>query len=85
MGKFNTQKLFKLVRLGALALPAATTVMQPISNEAKMKQLSLDYFGVNPDDGSFKFSRLAKGWMPYAASIGVTYGIPKLAGLLRGL
>lgn len=84
-GGFNQAKLFKLVRLGALGLPAAVTVMSTQSNEQKMKQLSLDYFGVNPDDGSFKLSRLSKGWMPFVAANLVTYGIPKLNGLLRGL
>lgn len=79
----NTQKIFKFVRLGALALPAVAIALQPTTMQEKIKQGSLAYFGFNPDDGSFKLERLARGWMPFAAATGVTYGIPKLAGMLR--
>ena len=82
---FNTQKIFKYVRLAALAMPAAGTLMQPTSTQEKLKGISLDYFGINPDDGSFKLERLAKGWMPFLAANVVTHGIPKVTGILRSL
>ena len=86
MGKsgFNQQKIFKYVRLAALALPAADIALSGQSTETKIARAKKDYFGVDAN-GNFNLAYLAKGWLPFAASIGVTYGIPKLAGILRGL
>ena len=83
-GGFNTQKLFKLIRLGALVLPAAGIAMSGVSTQEKLNYLRSAYFGVR-GDGTFHLEDLARGWLPYLASIGVTYGIPKVAGLIRGL
>lgn len=84
-GGFSTQKLFKVVRLAAIALPAATTLMSNNTNSVKMAKLSKDYTGYDPRDGSWEFGRLAGGYAPYLGAILATYGIPKLAGLIRGL
>lgn len=81
---FNTQKIFKYVRIGALLLPAVTTVLGPGTGGQKLNKLKSDYFGVW-SDGSFHLESMAKGWLPFLASIGVTYGIPKIAGIIRGL
>lgn len=83
-GGFNTQKLFKFVRLGALVIPGATIAMSTATPSDKMKRITAAYTGVR-SDGSFHFEDLKRGWLPYLASIGVTYGIPKLAGIIRGL
>jgi len=87
MGKkngFNTQKIFKYVRMGALALPAATTLMSDMSVPNKINTLKADYFGID-SLGNFSLQRLAKGWLPFAVATGVTYGVPKLASIIRRL
>ena len=85
VGGFNTQKIFKLIRIGALLVPAASIASQPVSGTEKIEQGVRAYFGWSIRHGNFSWGRLAAGWMPYLASIGVTYGIPKIAGLIRGL
>lgn len=79
---FNTQKIFKYVRIGALALPAAQTIMSTASVPQKINQLKSDYFGVDPA-GNFSLQRAAKGWIPFLFASAVTYGIPKLMGMIR--
>ena len=84
-GGFNTQKIYKLIRMAAIALPAAAIVMGPGTGEQKLKTGVLQYFGYDMNSGTFRWEDLAKGWTPAVAAIAVTYGIPKLAGLIRGL
>ena len=83
MGKNTTARLFKLVRLGALAAPAISYAMGGGSGEDKVKSIMHAYTGYR--DGKFDFHKLAIGWGPYLGAIVVTYGIPKLAGLIRRL
>lgn len=83
-GGFNTQKLFKFVRMGALLMPAAQIATSSLSNEEKWKQARSAYFGVR-SDGTVHLEDLKRGWLPYLMSIGVTYGIPKIAGIIRSL
>lgn len=81
-GGFNTQKIFKYMRIGALALPAATTLMSTASVPQKINQLKSDYFGIDAN-GNFSLNRAAKGWMPFIAATVLTYGVPKLASMIR--
>lgn len=87
MGKstFNMNKIYGLTRKAAIVLPAAITILGPGTPQQKGKQLSLDYFGVNPDDGSFKWERLQRGWMPGIAAQVVTRVIPAVGKLIRSL
>lgn len=82
-GGFNTQKLFKWVRIGALVLPAAQTILGPLPVAQKINWLKNDYFGIDAN-GVFHLNQLARGWLPYAAASVITYGIPKLISILRG-
>ena len=75
----------KYIRLAALAAPAVGEALSATSPQDKFQRAIMHYTGYYPGDGSFEFSRLAKGWGPYAAAVAVTYGIPKLAGIIRGL
>lgn len=86
MGKsgFNTQKIFKYLRIGALALPAAQTIMSTAPLPQKINQLKSDYFGVDAQ-GNFSLQRLGKGWIPFLAATAVTYGVPKIASIIRRL
>ena len=82
---FNTQKIFKYVRIGALAAPAIGRAMRPVSNEQKVRDIVVAYFGYDMNTNTFKLGALKEGWGPYLASVAVTYGIPKIAGIIRGL
>lgn len=82
---FNSQKIMKYIRLAALGLPAAGVAMDSgLSGQEKLRVGLQKYTGVDMRTGQFHLSSLAEGWLPYLASIGVTYGIPKIAGLIRG-
>ncbi|GAG98962.1 unnamed protein product, partial [marine sediment metagenome] len=83
---FSLSKIFKFVRLGALAMPAAQILMEPGADMAKKgRNLQRAYFGVEPTTGKFDFNMLARGWMPFIGATLITYGIPKITGLLRSL
>ena len=83
-GGFNSQKIMKYVRLAALVGPGAQAVMQYGAKDGAVHAL-LRYTGFDMRTGQFNGSALASGWGPYLASVAVTYGIPKLAGMIRGL
>ena len=87
MGKsgFNTQKIMKYLRLAALAGPGAHAVLTYGANKDGLTHALLRYTGFDMRTGQFNGAALASGWMPYLASVGVTYGVPKLAGIIRGL
>ena len=80
----NTQKIMKYVRLAALAAPAAFVAMGTATPQEKIRIGLQRYTGFNMLNGTFDFKELAKGWGPYVGAVVTTYGIPKLAGLIRG-
>ena len=82
---FNTQSIFKIVRIAALALPAVAVATQPWSTGDKINIGVRQYFGFDMKTGKFSLGELAKGWGPFVAAGAVTYGIPKLMGMIRGL
>jgi len=84
-GGFNSQKIMKLIRTVALVAPVASAVMSPVDNAEKVDMVIRSYTGYSPKYRNFAAERLAQGWMPYIAAVGVTYGIPKLAGMIRGI
>lgn len=80
----STQTLMRFVRLGALAAPAIGVAMNAsLSQRQKIEHAIRKYTGFNMHDGKFDFRNLAEGWLPYLGSVLVTYGIPKIAGILR--
>lgn len=83
---FNTQSIFKFVRIGALVLPAAHQIMShPGDTKGALNGISQDYFGVDLNTGLFKWDRLARGWMPFIGAMVTTWGIPKIGSILRRL
>jgi len=85
-GGINSQKVMKLIRLAALGMPAVSAALEPgISPQGKLRNALKMYTGYDIAYGNFSFGDLAKGWTPYLAAIAVTYGIPKLSGMIRGL
>ena len=79
---FNTQKIFKYMRIGALALPAAEIVFSPGTIQQKAVRFKRDYFGVGAD-GVFNWGNLSRGWMPFIASSLITIGVPKVLSMIR--
>jgi len=77
----------KWMRVGALVGPAAYAVMNPHGGDKRYIPVDIlkYYSGYNIETGQFHFEDLAKGWGPYLAATLVTYGIPKLAGIIRKL
>jgi len=84
-GGFNTQKIYKILRMAALALPAGVRVTQGFAPDVTIKNILMDYTGYNSWSGKMEFDKLMAGWGPYLGAVVTTYGIPKLIGLLRGL
>jgi len=85
MGKINTQKLMKYLRMAALAAPIVQGVANYGVSQAAAVTALRGYTGVNVQTGQFSMERLVEGWTPYLASVVATYGIPKLAGIIRSL
>jgi len=78
-----TRTAFKLIRLGALVAPAGYIAVQPWTMEGKVSRGLSWYTGFDISTGTFHFDRLMKGWGPYLGAMLTTYGIPKIAGILR--
>ena len=85
MAGFNSQKIMKFIRLAALGAPVITQAVRQDSLENKAMHVLRAYTGVNMQTGQFDGAALAAGWTPYLASVLATYGIPKLAGIIRSL
>lgn len=84
-GGFNTQKLFKIIRIGSLLVPAAHSVIRYGFTKAGGVAAIRYYFGMNVMDGKFSWQDLATGYMPYIAANIVTHGIPKIGSFIRSL
>lgn len=82
---FNTQKIMKYVRLVALGAPVIAQAVRADTMENKVMHVLEAYTGVNVKTGGFRADKLLAGWTPYLASVLATYGIPKIAGIIRGL
>lgn len=84
-GKSMTRTAFKLIRLGALVAPGISVYAS--STEAPMRRIAralLMYSGHDPD-GRFDGAILAHAWGPFLITTLATYGIPKIAGIIRRL
>lgn len=84
-GKNTTATLYKLVRLGALVAPAAYQMTRSIPTEDKIRGIVQAYTGYNWTEGNWHAHRLLEGWGPYLGAVVTTYGIPKIAGIIRRL
>jgi hypothetical protein len=84
-GKSLTQQAFKWIRVGALVAPEVAEVMQYGLNRDSMRSIISHKTGYNIDTRTFDWGELAVGWMPYIASVLVTYSVPKIASILRRL
>jgi len=84
-GKSITQQAFKWIRVGALVAPEVAEIMQYGLTRGAMRTIISNKTGFNIDTKTWDASQLLKGWGPYLGAVIATYGIPKLAGILRRL
>lgn len=82
---FSTARVMKIIRLAALVGPGAHAAMQPVPMEEKVVQAVELYTGYHIRQGTFRTDKLALGWGPFLMASVITYGIPKLTGILRRL
>jgi len=78
-----TRTVFKLIRLGALAAPALSHMTRAGTMQEKVKWVIRDYTGWDEDTGTWQGHYLLRGWGAYLGAVLATYGIPKLAGIIR--
>jgi len=90
-GKSLQQQVFKWLRIGALVAPGAVVAVGPGTPKGKVNAAMELYTGVNIIESieGYKFAfhpeKLAAGWGPYLLTVLTTYGIPKIAGIIRRL
>ena len=84
-GKSIAQTAFKWIRIGSLAAPAISRLLDSTAPKEKAERIFEDYSGFNVHEGNFKLERLARGWTPYIMTCLATYGIPKLVSIIRRL
>lgn len=82
---FNVQSLFKWIRLGAVVAPGIGRY-EEIQGSPAFKAVGAikSYAGIRTDN-IFDAGLLGRMWIPFLATTAVTYGIPKLAGIIRKL
>jgi len=91
MGRNLQATIFKWLRIGALAAPGVIVAVGPGKPDQKANEAFRLYTGVNVkhsmESGNLEFDwrRLAMGWSPFLAAVLTTYGIPKIAGIIRRL
>ena len=82
---FNTAKIMSMMRMVSLVAPMATRMLESSTPEQKLNRTIADYTGYHLRDGTWSLNNLKRGWLPYLTTSLVTYGIPKLTGLIRKL
>jgi len=82
---FSMRSIYKFLKIGAFAAPAAQIAMSGHSSEEKIRQGLMIYTGYDIGNKRFAFGNLARGWLPFVAVTLVTTGISKLMGMIRRL
>ncbi len=80
---FSSQTLYKYIRLIGIGAPAISGVIQHGFTMQAANTAVKGWTGVDLTTGQFNLADLAAGWTPALATVGVTYGVPKIAGLIR--
>ena len=84
-GKSISRTAFKWIRIGALVAPAAIDIMKEDTLENKVGMVLKHYTGFDIWQRQFYLSDLIAGWGPYVAACLATYGVPKIASIIRRL
>lgn len=80
---FGSQQVFKYLRLAALLGPAVGDVLAYPRNYDKARYILKHYTGFDIYNQKFDIADLGVGYLPFLATTAATYGIPKLAGMIR--
>ena len=83
-GKSLQRTIFKWLRVGALVAPGVIRAAAQGPWDKKLHAGVLGYAGINMD-GKFDSRVLLNCWTPFLAVTAMTYGIPKIANILRRL
>lgn len=84
-GKSLQRTVFKWLRIAALVGPGAVAFTKGGTTEEKLSYVLAKYTGYQAWDERFNFSQLVEGYGPFLVTTLVTYGIPKIAGIIRRL
>ena len=82
-GKSLQRTVFKWLRVGALLAPAINDIMRGTHPAQKAVFVIESYSGYNIDKHQFNIKWLMRGWTPFIMTSLLTYGIPKLMGIIR--
>ena len=86
-GKSIARTVMKWLRIGALVAPAAAAAIDPKwpRPKDKLHVIIYRYTGYDMSTGRWNPAALSQGWGPYIVTCLLTYGIPKLSGIIRKL
>ena len=81
----STQTISRFIRLGALVGPGVAAALGSGTPEDKLVVGMRYYTGFNIRSGTFSWSDIMTGWLPFIATNFITWGASKLAGIIRRL
>ena len=83
---FGVRSIFKIVRWGSLAAPAAVVAMDSsLDWHGKINRIVSWYTGYSPAEQKFRWEDLKRGWLPYVVVSLFTTFIQKINGIIRRL
>ena len=82
-GKSLSRTLFKWIRVAALVGPGAVAFVKGNTMEEKLSYVLAKYTGYQAWDNRFNPAQLVEGYGPFLMAVLATYGIPKIAGIIR--
>lgn len=84
-GKSLSRTVFKWLRVASLVAPGVHAALDPKWPRPKDKfhVIMYRYTGFDMDTGRFHPEALVEGYGPFLATTLATYGIPKIAGIIR--
>ena len=82
-GKSLQRTIFKWIRVAALVGPGAVAFVKGNTMEEKLSYVLAKYTGYQAWDNKFNPAQLVEGYGPFLMAVLATYGIPKIAGIIR--
>lgn len=82
---FGTRTIFKWLRIISLVAPGVYEATRPGDFSQKTRNVVGRYTGVDVATGAFDGKLLLGGWIPHIVVTLLTYGVGKLAGIIRRL
>lgn len=82
-GKNLQGTIFKWIRVAALVAPGVKAAIEGNTMEEKVAYVMAKYTGYESWNHKFNWAQLVEGYGPFLAAVLATYGIPKIAGIIR--